>query len=309
MKKLIRIIVVVMVLIMSSDIPASAATKTIATASFKTYNMGYYEEGNKHWYIGEGAVANSQLEEYGCAINQYGLVSCKSYAAVRRYELQTDCDFSFSGTMSLTSGDSSAELQIDFFVCTDKGKIIFPNDGSPFQSVTPKDGAVRVKGESKHMQAGDSIYFVAINKSSVQSKYMQFGASLWETEYGQSPGASFTDTNVFEGIQGEDGWEYLCAKAEDIAFGTAEVEVMSVEGAEETNSNISKYPEDSGIVVSTAKELVEPATLEDAEEPLLEMKTVLTVIIIAGAIILLAQVIVFELIKRKKLINSNKDVK
>lgn len=312
MKKLIKLIVA-LALLTTSGFSVSAATKTIATVSFKAYDMAYYDSGNQYWYIGEGAVTNSEIDEYGCVINQYGMTSTNAYAAVKRYQLQTDCDFSFEGTMSLVFNEGSDvdqnAAQIDFFVCTSKGKIIYPSVGNQFESVTKNDGAIAIKGEAKHLQAGDSIYFVAINKSTVQNQYLQFATSIWETEYDQVREGSFSDTNVYKGIQGEDGWSFMCAKTEDIVFGTAEAEVKSVEGSENSVSSASRYPEDSGIVVSTAKQLKEPATIEDAKEPLMKMKTIITAIVIVGAAVLITQGIVFESMRKKKVINSDKEVK
>lgn len=302
MKKIVKIIGITLILSLLFTFPALAATKTIATAAFTVYDMTYYDEGLKWWSICENSVSDTKAEEYGCYHSQYGMGISKNYAAVRSYEMQTDADFSFKGTISLTTKDAAAlaKGQVDFFVCTSKGNIIYPSDGSQYQSVKQSDGVITISGEAKHLVAGDRIYFVAMNHTTEEPQWLQFAESVWETEYDTAKGNPFTDTNTYSGKQNDDGWYFMCVKTTDVTFGTTEVEVAEAEDTSENQIVTSRYPEDSGIVISKADEIVEYPELEDAKEPIHKMQIIVTTITLTATFLLIAQVFLFEALKKKR---------
>lgn len=302
MKRIIRLFGTLLILSLLFAFPTYAATKTIATAAFTVYDMTYYDEGLKWWSICENSVSDTKAEEYGCYHSQYGMGVSKNYAAVRCYEMQTDADFSFKGTISLTTKDATAlaKGQVDFFVCTSKGNIIYPSDGSQYQSVKQSDGVITISGEAKHLVAGDRIYFVAMNHTTEEPQWLQFAESVWETEYDAAKGNPFTDTNVYSGKQGDDGWSFMCVKTTDVKFGTTEVEVAEAEESAEATKLTSRYPEDSGIVISNADEIIEYPELEDAKEPIYKMQLTVTLITLTATFLLIAQVFLFEALKKKR---------
>ena len=302
MKQIFKIIGITCIVSLLFAFPALAATKTIGTAAFTVYDMTYYDEGLKWWSICENSVSDTKAEEYGCYHSQYGMGVSKNYAAVRSYEMQTDADFSFKGTISLTTKDAAAlaKGRVDFFVCTSKGNIIYPSDGSNYQSVKQSDGVITISGEAKHLAAGDRIYFVAMNQTTEEPQWLQFAESVWETEYDAAKGNPFTDTNVYSGKQGDDGWSFMCVKTTDVKFGTTEVEVAEAEKTEEATKVVSRYPKDSGIVISNADEIVEYPELEDAKEPIYKMQLTVTAITLTATFLLIAQVFLFEGLKKKR---------
>lgn len=302
MKVKIKLFVILLMLSLLFAFPSQAATKTIATAAFTVYDMTYYDEGLKWWSICENSVSDTKAEEYGCYHSQYGMGVSKNYASVRCYEMQTDADFSFKGTMSLTTKDAAAlaKGQVDFFVCTSKGNIIYPSDGTQYQSVKQSDGVITITGEAKHLVAGDRIYFVAMNQTTEEAQWLQFAESVWETEYDTAKGNPFTDTNTYSGKQNDDGWSFMCVKTTDVKFGTTEVEVEEAEETAETTSLSSRYPEDSGIVISKADEIVEYPELKDAKKPIQKMKIIVTTITLTATFLLVAQVFLIEALKKKR---------
>lgn len=302
MKKIFRIIGMTVMVSLLFAFPTFAATKTIATAAFTVYDMTYYDEGLKWWSICENSVSDTKAEEYGCYHSQYGMGVSKNYAAVRSYEMQTDADFSFKGTMSLTTRDPAAlaKGQVDFFVCTSKGNIIYPSDGSQYQSVKQSDGVITISGEAKHLVAGDRIYFVAMNHTTEEAQWLQFAESIYETEYNAAKGVPFTNTNAYSGKQGDEGWSFMCTKTTDVTFGTTEVEVAEVEDTTSTTKVASRYPEDSGIVISNADKIVDYPKLEDAQEPIYKMQLTVTMITLTATFLLIAQVFWVEALKKKR---------
>lgn len=310
MKRIVKIFGTLLVFSMLFAFPAHAATQTIATAAFTVYDMTYFDEGLRWWSICENSVSDTKAEEYGCYHSQYGMGVSKNYAAVRCYEMQMDADFSFKGTMSLTTKDAAAlaKGQVDFFVCTSKGNIIYPTDGSQYQSVKQSDGVITISGEAKNLVAGDRIYFVAMNQTTEEAQWLQFAESVWETEYDSAKGNPFTDTNTYSGKQGDDGWSFMCVKTTDITFGTMDVEVAEAEAgdASAATKTTSRYPEDSGIVISNADEIVEYPELADAKEPIQKMQLTVTIITLTATFLLIAQVFLFEALKKKRS-NHGKD--
>jgi len=302
MKRIVKNIATLLILSLMFVFPVHAATKTIATAAFTVYDMTFYDEGLKWWSICENSVSDIKAEEYGCYHSQYGMGVSKNYAAVRSYEMQMDADFSFKGTISLTTKDAAAlaKGQVDFFVCTSKGNIIYPNDGNQYQSVKQSDGVITISGEAKHLVAGDRIYFVAMNQTTDEAQWLQFAESVWETEYDAVKGNPFTDTNVYSGKQGDDGWSFMCMKTTDVTFGTTEVEVAEVENDSEATQTVSRYPEGSGIVISKADEIIEYPGVEDAMGPIFKMQLTVTIITLAATILLIAQAFLFEVLKKKR---------
>lgn len=302
MKRIIKMFGIIFIASLIVAFPASAATKTIATAAFTVYDMTYYDEGLKWWSICENSVSDTKADEYGCYHSQYGMGISKKYAAVRSYEMQMDADFSFKGTMSLTTKDPAAleKGRVDFFVCTSKGNIIYPSDGSKYKSVKKSDGVITISGEAKHLEAGDRIYFVAMNQTTEEAQWLQFAESVWETEYDAAKGNPFSDTNVYSGKQGDDGWSFMCVKAADVKFGTMDVEVADAVESENTTSTTSRYPEDSGIVISNADKLVEYPSLEEAKTPIYKMQLTVTVITLTVTVLLILQMILFEGLKKKR---------
>lgn len=302
MKMKIKLLGMILMMSLLFAFPTQAATTTIATAALTVYDMTYYDEGLKWWSICENSVSDTKAEEYGCYHSQYGMGVSKNYAAVRCYELQTDADFSFKGTMSLTTKDAAAlaKGQVDFFVCTSKGNIIYPSDGSQYQSVKQSDGVITISGEAKHLVAGDRIYFVAMNQTTEEPQWLQFAESVYETEYDTAKGVPFTDTNTYSGKQNDDGWYFMCMKTTDVTFGTTEVEVAEAEESTTTTTVASRYPEDSGIVISKADEIVEYPELEDAKEPIQKMQIIVTTITLTAMFLLIAQVFLFEALKKKR---------
>lgn len=308
MSKMIIMIAVAVIIFGTS---AAAKTVTVQTASFTTYPMQYYNEQTSNWHIAEGAVYDTTCMEYVCVHNFIQMAPNKNYAAIKSYELQSDADFFFEGTVALDlpdfffEGDVRNHTTVNFFVATDKGKIIYPTDGSSYLNVSLTSGTIQVSGEASGMSAGDKIYFVAFTDSEICSPFLTTPMTVYETEYGGARGLPISDTNNYSDIQGEFSWEFLYSPMDTLQFGSKEITYDEyAEVSKEGTDADTEKAQNSNVVIATENAKPLP-TQKETQEDLTNAKLVITAVIISAALVLIVQTVVLEVLKKKK--GGNKD--
>lgn len=305
--KVSNVITLAVLAAMVFGISASAKTVTVQTASFTTYPMQYYDDSTSHWHIAEEAVYDNTCLEYLCVHNIAQLTPNKNYAAIKSYQLESDADFYFEGNVELHlpdylfEGEVRNQTTVNFFVATDKGKIIYPSDGTNYLPVTLASNTVKVSGEASGLSAGDKIYFVAFTDSEIAAPYLTAPISVWETPYGGYRGVPVNDTNSFSEEQGEMGWEFLFAPIETLEFGSKEVtydEYAEVNSAD--NAAEDEKVQNSNVVISTGNAKPLP-TQKETQEALTDAKLVITAVIISAALVLIIQAVIFEVLRKKRI--------
>lgn len=304
--KISKVIAFTLTMVMFLGMTVSAKTVTVQTASFTTYPMQYYDENTSHWHIAEEAVYDNTCLEYLCVHNIAQLTPNKNYAAIKAYQLESDADFYFEGNVELHlpdylfEGEVRNQTTVNFFVASDKGKIIYPSDGTNYLPVTLASKTIKVSGEASGLSAGDKIYFVAFTDSEIAAPYLTAPISVWETPYGGYRGVPVNDTNSFSEEQGEMGWEFLFAPIDTLEFGSKEVtydEYAEVGGEDKKTDD--KKAQSSNVVISTGNTKPLPTEAE-TKEALTDAKLMITALIILAALILILQAVVFEVIRNKK---------
>lgn len=304
-KSTILLAATVAFIVLFSTLSVSAKTVTVQTATFTTYEMDYFDNNTSHWHIAEEAVFDNTCLEYLCVHNFIEMAPNKNYAAIKSYEIESDSDFYFEGEVSLDlpsylfEGKSRDTTTINFFVSTSKGKIIYPTDGSNYYTVSLASGKTKVEGGINGAEAGDKIYFVAFTDSEIYAPYLMCPISVYETEMGGFRGIPVNDTNSFSEKQGEYGWEFLFAPIDTLKFGTKEVTYDEFANVSTKNPDKEAETGDGNVVISTGNAKPLPTSREIGQQ-LSNVKIILSIVIGATAVVLLAQIIVLHIIKKKK---------
>ena len=215
--------------VMCAGFGITASAKAVQKASFERVELKAYDDSKSEWFIDESAKKQEDTPTLGANVGAYALASNTVYATAKVYELQSDCDFTFSGTYRLQIPSwvtgSTDGANVDFFVCTDDGTVIWPDDNTGFKNITPKGSDEVINGGKTGMKKGEKIWFVMRSNCGFRSPYLSMPLSVFETPYGVEPELSTSDTQAgFSGVQGEFGWYYYAVKKDTISFAGAEIE-------------------------------------------------------------------------------------